>query len=161
MQHPGVRFLSSWYFGELFEENGQQISCRDSVRSASTRVMIMVLKACDIQHFYPQAVHMKEVKTAIYCYLHHCSALPLWSASLCPPSSALTHDKGVIDSETDTLGCFLAAYQQRSLSSSFRSLSSLMKDGRWNSMAVITTVAPILPLDLVHDHTALSVPHEQ
>lgn len=101
---------------------------------------------------------MKEVKTAIYCYLHHCSSLLLWSASLCPPPSSLAHDKRVIDSETDTLGCFLAAYQQQSLSSSFRSLSGLMKDRRWNSMAVIATVAPSLPPpDLVCDHTALSL----
>lgn len=114
-----------------------------------------------IYNFYPQAVHLREVKTAIYCYLHYCSALLLWSASLCPPLSFLAHDKRVIDSETDTLGCFLAAHQQQSLSSSFRSLSSLMKDGRWNSMAVITTVAPSLPLDLVRDHTALSVPYQQ
>lgn len=28
-------------------------------------------------------------------------------------------------------------------------------------MAVIATVAPILPLDLVRDHTALSVSHRQ
>lgn len=101
----------------------------------------MVLKACDIQHFF----HMREVKTAIYCCLYRCSALLLWSASPCPPSSSLAHDKRVIDSETDTLGCFLAAHQQQSLSSSFRSLSGLMKDRRWNSMAVIATVAPSLP----------------
>lgn len=44
----------------------------------------MVLKACDIQHCYPQAVHVKEVKTAIYCCLHHCSSLLLQSASLPP-----------------------------------------------------------------------------
>lgn len=60
-----------------------------------------------------------------------------------PPLFA--HDKKVIDSETDTLGCFLAAYLQQSLSSSFRSLSGVMKDRRWNSMAVIATVAPSLP----------------
>lgn len=36
---------------------------------------------------------MKEVKTAIYCYLHHCISLLLWSASLCPSSSSLAHDK--------------------------------------------------------------------
>lgn len=105
----------------------------------------MVLKACDIQHFYPQAAQRREVKTAIYCYLLYCSSLLLWSAPLCLPASSLAHDKRVIDSETDTLGCFLAAYQQQSLSSSFRSLSGLMKDRRWNSMAVIATIAPSHP----------------
>lgn len=85
----------------------------------------MVLKACDIQHCYPQAVHMKEAKTAIYCSVCCCSSLLLRSLS-----SSLAHDKSVIDSETDVLGCFLATYQQQSLSSSFRSLSGLMKDRR-------------------------------
>lgn len=60
-------------------------------------------------------------------------------------SPPLTHDKRAIASETDTLGCFLATYQQQSLSSSFRSLSSLMKDRRWNSMVVIATVTPSPP----------------
>lgn len=49
---------------------------------------------------------MKEVKTAIYCYLHRCSSLLLWSASLCLPSSPPAHDERAIESETDTLGCF-------------------------------------------------------
>lgn len=68
-----------------------------------------------------------------------------------PPHSSVAHDRRVIDSETDTICCFLAAYQQQSLSSSFRSLSGLMKDRRWNSMAVITTVAPspLLPISYV------------
>lgn len=98
---------------------------------------------------------MREVKTAIYSCLHACSVLFL------PP---LVCDKRPIDSETDTLGCVLAAYQQRSVSSSFRTLSALMKDGSWNSMTVIGTVAPRLPphpLNLVHGHTALSVPHQE
>lgn len=121
----------------------------------------MVLKACDIQHCYPQAAHMKEAKTAIYCYLHHYSSLLLGSAPL-PP--LLAHDKRVIDSETDTLGCFLATYQQQSLSSSFRSLSGLMKDRRWNSMAVIATIAPTLfplppPRTCLWPHSSLCSPH--
>lgn len=159
-QHPGVTLSLSQYLGELPEENDQQYSCSSSssnVWSASAWVVIMVLKACDTQHFYPRAFHMKEVKTAIYCCLHRCSALLLWSASPCPPSSSLAHDKRVIDSETDTLGCFLAAYQQQSLSSSFRSLSGLMKDRRWNSMAVIATVAPSPPSSILYVTTQLSL----
>lgn len=80
------------------------------------------------------------------CHLLNCAeprcSDQLPSAPL--PFSSLAHDKRVIDSETDALGCFLAAYQQQSLSSSFRSLSGLMKDRRWNAMAVIATVAPSL-----------------
>lgn len=81
------------------------------------------------------------------------SRLPSTAAStaaalICLLSSSFAHDKRVIYSETDTLGCFLAAYQQQSLSSSFRSLSGLMRDGQWNSMAVIATLACSLILSM-------------
>lgn len=143
-------------FYHLCSEHGQQISCRGSVWSACARVMIMMLRTCTLRLLIGRKSRLPSTATSTTAVLR-CSDL----LSSVPPSSALAHDKGVIDSETDTLGCFLAAYQQRSLGSSFRSLSCLMKDGRWNSMAVITAVAPILPLDLVRDHTALSVPHQQ